>query len=230
MRLPTQLTVLRIALAAVFFVLFALVQPPKTEWAIGIFIVASITDWWDGHIARKMNLTSSLGAFLDPLADKMLTGAAFIAFAWQGYIPWWMVIVVVLRDGYLTLFRLLADTQGLTVQTSYIAKVKTVVQMVFISVMLFALVAADGAFGTSLREIGKQITDPARRGGLLWPMGIVTFLTAASAALYSYDNWPALRAVVSRYLLRRPTRTNRASARTNRASARTNRASAQETI
>ncbi len=200
MRIPTQLTVLRIVLAAVFFVLFALVTPPKTEWAIGIFIVASITDWWDGHIARKMNLTSALGAFLDPLADKLLTGAAFIAFAWQDYIPWWMVIVVLFRDAYLTLFRLLADTQGLSVQTSFIAKVKTAVQMIFISVMLFALVAADGGLGSWLQEIGRQLKSPAL---LFWPMGIVTFLTAASAILYSYDNWPALRAVVSRYLLRR---------------------------
>ena len=202
MRLPTQLTVLRIALAAVFFVLFALVTPPKTEWAIAIFVVASVTDWWDGHMARKMNLTSSLGAFLDPLADKLLTGAAFIAFAWQGYIPWWMVIIVVLRDGYLTLFRLLADVQGLTVRTSYIAKVKTAVQMVFITVMLVALVAADGGLGLALQSLARTIKDPAL---LLWPMGIVTFLTAASAALYTFDNWAALRTVVSRSLLRRPT-------------------------
>ena len=86
MSFPTQLTVLRILLAPVFFVLFAVIDPTPYLWAALVFVVAALSDWYDGYFARLWKLTTPLGAFLDPLADKFLTSAAFIAFASRGLI------------------------------------------------------------------------------------------------------------------------------------------------
>ncbi len=190
MKLPTQLTVLRIALVPVFFVLFAIVRPPAIDWAVVVFAIAAISDWWDGHIARKMNLTSALGAFLDPLADKLLTGTAFIAFAWIGYVPWWMVAVVLARDVFLTVLRTVAERRGLHVRTSYFAKVKTFAQMTFILLVLAFELAIRGDLGTALRALGLEFF---AGGAPVWLMGIVTILTFASGVLYAYDNWGVIK-------------------------------------
>jgi CDP-diacylglycerol--glycerol-3-phosphate 3-phosphatidyltransferase len=189
MRLPTQLTVLRIVLAAVFFVLFALMEPPQTLWASIVFVVAAVTDWWDGHLARIMKATTPLGAFLDPLADKLLTGAALVAFAWQGLIPMWMVIIVLARDAYLTVLRTVADSMRVPVATSYIAKVKTFIQMTFIVVVLAAMLFV------------KSVVTPSI---LIWPMMAIALLTVASGLHYTYQNWPLIRSLIYRYFLRKP--------------------------
>ena len=191
MKLPTQLTVLRIILVPVFFVLFAIVQPPEIGWAVLVFAIAAVSDWWDGHIARRMNLTSELGAFLDPLADKLLTGSAFLAFAWNGYIPWWMVAIVLVRDVFLTVLRSRAERHGMHVRTSYFAKVKTFSQMTFILLVLALQLAVRGDLGTPLHSLGSVFF----AGTLpVWIMGLVTLLTFTSGLLYAYDNWYVLRA------------------------------------
>src|SRR5207302_1609941 len=160
-----QLTVLRIVLAAVFFVLFAIVEPPMVGWASAVFVIAAATDWWDGHLARAMKATTPLGAFLDPLADKLLTGAALVAFAWQGLVPMWMVIVILARDAYLTVLRTVADSMQLPVKTRYIAKVKTFVQMTFIVIMLAATLFMPSVIQPNI---------------LSWPMTVIMILTVAS--------------------------------------------------
>ncbi len=200
MKLPTQLTVLRIVLVPVFFVLIAIVHPPEIGWAGFVFAVAAISDWWDGHMARKMGLVSDLGAFLDPLADKLLTGSAFVAFAWMSIIPWWMVIIVVFRDIFLTLLRRFADNIGLHVKTSYFGKVKTFAQMGFIILLLVELFAQGGHFGIGLAKMAHAyfVSDVS-----FWLMGIITLLTFASAVSYGYDNWPVLRRMRARYLFGR---------------------------
>jgi CDP-diacylglycerol--glycerol-3-phosphate 3-phosphatidyltransferase len=199
-KLPTQLTVLRIVLVPVFFVLIAIVHPPEIGWAGFVFAVAAISDWWDGHMARKMGLVTELGAFLDPLADKLLTGTAFVAFAWMSIVPWWMVIIVLARDLYLTLLRKFAANFGHPVKTSSIAKVKTFVQMTFIVLLLVELFSREGHFGTSLATIAKIFFASEIS---FWLMGIVTLLTSASAVMYSFDNWSTLRSVIARYGFRR---------------------------
>lgn len=199
MTLPTQLTVLRIALAAVFFVLFALVEPPMIGWAAIVFSVAAATDWWDGHLARAMKTTSNFGAFLDPLADKVLTGAALVAFAWKGYIPMWMVALVLARDVYMTALRVAADGIRLHIKTTYFAKVKTFGQMAFIVAVLLLLLLQSGSLGLTL---GRESQSILRSGVLEWVMGAITLLTVWSAIMYSYDNWGVLRAVAQRYILR----------------------------
>jgi CDP-diacylglycerol--glycerol-3-phosphate 3-phosphatidyltransferase len=187
-----QLTVLRIALVPLFFVLLAVMHPPAVGWAIMVFAVAAASDWWDGHIARKWGLVTPLGAFLDPLADKLLTSAAFVAFAWTGIIPWWMTIVVLARDLFLTLFRVRADAVHLPLTTSFFAKVKTFAQMTFILLMLAALFSVGVNFGTVLTSISRAYL---QSDVPFWLMGIVTLLTFASAVMYAYDNWAVVRSL-----------------------------------
>ncbi|MFI5202265.1 MAG: CDP-alcohol phosphatidyltransferase family protein [Candidatus Kapaibacterium sp.] len=200
MRLPTQLTVLRIALVPVFFVLVAMVRPPEIGWAVVVLAIAAASDWWVCYKARAMGLVSPLGAFLDPLADKLLTSAAFVAFAWSGYIPWWMVAIVLARDIFLTLLRPFADSVGLPIKTSYFAKVKTFAQMTFILLVLAALLGQDMNASSIWGGLGREFFEI---GAPLWLMGLVTLLTFVSAVLYGYDNWPALRE--TRALFRRAT-------------------------
>jgi CDP-diacylglycerol--glycerol-3-phosphate 3-phosphatidyltransferase len=187
-------------LAPVFFVLMVFSHPPEIGWAGTVFAIAAISDWWDGYMARKMGLVSALGAFLDPLADKLLTGSAFVAFAWMSIIPWWMVIIVVSRDLFLTLLRRFADNIGLHVKTSYFGKVKTFAQMAFIILLLVMLYAQKGHFGTNMAVLANSyfVTDIS-----FWLMSIITLLTFASAISYCYDNWSVLRRLNMRYLFRR---------------------------
>ncbi|MDP4200259.1 MAG: CDP-diacylglycerol--glycerol-3-phosphate 3-phosphatidyltransferase [Bacteroidota bacterium] len=200
MTLPTQLTVLRIALAVVFFVLFALVEPPMIGWAATVFAVAAATDWWDGHLARVMKTTSTLGAFLDPLADKFLTGAALVAFALKDYVPLWMVVLVIARDVYMTVLRTAADGVSIHVKTSYLAKVKTFGQMTFIIAVLLLLLLQTGPLGPAVAQEAHMTLDS---GLVVWLMSAITLLTVASAVVYSYDNWSLLRLITRRYILRR---------------------------
>ena len=198
MQLPMQLTILRIALAVVFLVLFAFVEPPNTSWAVLLFIIAAVTDWWDGHIARRMKLESELGAFLDPLADKLLTGAAFVSFALKGLVAWWMVIIILFRDVYMTVLRAAADGAGLPIHTSRIAKIKTFVQMLFLGAMLARIVRVegphDGAFLHSLAVLLAPLADLIL---LVVPMWGVTLLTAITAIGYTFDNWQTLTRLLS---------------------------------
>ncbi len=173
-----------------FFVLFAIVEPPEIGWAVAVFAIAALSDWWDGRIARAMNLTSPLGAFLDPLADKLLTDTAFIAFAWSNYIPWWMVAIVLARDVFVTLLRILSERRGTPLRTSYFAKVKTFAQMTFIVLILASLLGEQPEMGVTARQLGKGFFTSDL---VLWLMGIVTVLTFASAVLYGYDNRRVLR-------------------------------------
>lgn len=107
--------------------------------SLGVFLVAVLTDWYDGWHARKFGQVTTTGIFLDPLADKVLTSFAFILFYILGIMPLWMVIVIVARDIFITLLRSYHEYSGYTMGTSYIAKVKTFVQMVYIFAVLGGL-------------------------------------------------------------------------------------------
>ena len=88
MTLPNQLTILRILLTPLFILLFISDRIFLKELSVFVFIIAALTDWYDGWIARKLGTVSRWGVFLDPLADKILTSAAFVAFAWLGLVEW----------------------------------------------------------------------------------------------------------------------------------------------
>lgn len=185
MSFPTQLTILRILLVPVFYLLLAVAEPVQIEWAALVFCVAAISDWYDGYLARLWKETTPLGAFLDPLADKLLTSAAFVAFAALGLVPWWMVILVILRDVYLTMFRSVADNVRMPVTTSGFAKTKTFIQMVFIAFVLIAMVGKTGHLGEGVVQTSFLVSSP---DFLFWLMAVVTAITVASAVQYSYEN------------------------------------------
>ncbi len=138
MNLPNKLTVLRVILIP-FFVLFALVDvvPGYSRYiAVIIFILASLTDLLDGKIARKYNLVTNFGKFMDPLADKLLVCAALICLVSEGLLPAWMVIIIISREFVISGFRLVASDNGVVIAASYWGKFKTTFQMLMIIVLI----------------------------------------------------------------------------------------------
>ncbi len=137
--IPNQLTILRIILTPVFLYLF--LQNTTESRLIGtiVFIIASATDWYDGYVARKFNVITRWGQFMDPLADKILISSALFVFAYLGYIYWWMFFLIVTRDFFITFLRLFALQLGKSIVTSYFAKWKTTLQMSAIFILLIYL-------------------------------------------------------------------------------------------
>ena len=121
-----------------FFVVFLLVDiTPVDKWiALAIFIVASLTDLLDGKIARKYNLVTNFGKFMDPLADKLLVCSALICLVALNRVPAWIVIVIIAREFIISGFRLIASDNGVVIAASYWGKFKTTFQMVMICLMI----------------------------------------------------------------------------------------------
>ncbi len=134
--IPNQLTIIRIVLTPVFIVLMLQPDPSHRFWALIVYVFASLTDWYDGYIARRFNWTSRWGQFMDPLADKLLVSSALVMFAYLGYIYWWMVWTILIRDFIITGLRIFALYIGKSIITSIIAKWKTFLQMIFTFVLL----------------------------------------------------------------------------------------------
>ena len=141
MVLPNQLTVLRIILSPIFLLLFLSESPVLKQISLVIFIIAVLTDWYDGWLARKFNYITTWGKFWDPLADKILTSVAFIGFVILHIIPLWMVVIIISRDIIVTGLRAYADYKSKTFSTSYYAKWKTFIQMTFLYYLLIVYVA-----------------------------------------------------------------------------------------
>ncbi|MCM1144023.1 MAG: CDP-diacylglycerol--glycerol-3-phosphate 3-phosphatidyltransferase [Blautia sp.] len=137
MNLPNKLTMFRVILIP-FFVLFMLVEITSVDkWiALAIFIIASLTDLLDGKIARKYNLVTNFGKFMDPLADKLLVCSALICLVAMDKIPAWMVIVIIAREFIISGFRLIASDNGVVIAASYWGKFKTTFQMVMICLLI----------------------------------------------------------------------------------------------
>lgn len=137
MNLPNKLTLFRVILIP-FFVLFMLVDiTAYDKWiALSIFIVASLTDLLDGKIARKYNLVTNFGKFMDPLADKLLVCSALICLVALAKIPAWIVIIIIAREFIISGFRLIASDNGVVIAASYWGKFKTTFQMVMICLMI----------------------------------------------------------------------------------------------
>jgi len=145
MNLPNRLTILRIVMTFVFmFLLFSKGLTAKI-FALGVFTIACVTDFYDGYIARKYNLITDLGKLLDPIADKILVLAAFLAFVEMRIIPAWMVVVIIFRELLITGVRILAIGKGKVLAASLAGKHKTVSQMVSIFVILgFIIIKESG--------------------------------------------------------------------------------------
>ena len=139
MNLPNKLTLLRIIMIPVFVVLLYLDFPFNNLVALAVFILASITDTLDGYIARKYNLITDFGNFMDPIADKLLVTAAMLVFVDWHMMPAWVVIVVVAREFIVSALRLVAANNGRVIAAGWSGKVKTASTMVCICIMLLGL-------------------------------------------------------------------------------------------
>jgi CDP-diacylglycerol--glycerol-3-phosphate 3-phosphatidyltransferase len=141
MNLPNKLTVCRVVLIP-FFVFFLLndAMNPNFKWiALALFIIASLTDLLDGKIARKYNLVTDFGKFMDPLADKLLVCSAMICLIELHRIPAWIVVIIIAREFIISGFRLIAATNGVVIAASYWGKFKTVFQMLMVIAMVIKL-------------------------------------------------------------------------------------------
>ena len=136
MNLPNKLTILR-AIMIPFFLVFLYMSPGWSKWvALVIFIAASLTDMLDGKIARKYNLVTNFGKFMDPLADKLLVCSALIALSDLNRIPAWIVIVIIARDFIISGFRLIAAEKGIVIAAGWWGKIKTTVQMIMVGFLI----------------------------------------------------------------------------------------------
>ena len=178
MKLPNILTVSRFVLAAVFMVCLSVSFPGSPIAAVVVFGIAALTDALDGHLARKVYGCSAFGKLMDPLADKVLTAAAFIGFVELKIMPAWMVTLILSREMMVTGLLLLAIDKGVVLSASVWGKQKTIWQMVFISIILLA-----AAF---------QILD--NLGAAVWWAGLaITILTVWSGLVYFRENLPLFR-------------------------------------
>ena len=160
MNLPNKLTILRIIMIP-FFVLFMLLDGGVSQTyryiAAVIFIVASFTDLLDGKIARKYNLVTNFGKFMDPLADKLLVCSGLICFVGLGQLPAWFVIIIISREFIISGFRLVASDNGVVIAASYWGKFKTVSQMIM-SVLLIVNIPALSILTTIFSVIALVLT------------------------------------------------------------------------
>lgn len=158
MNLPNKLTIFRVILIP-FFVVFMLVDITLYDkWiALAIFIIASLTDLLDGKIARKYNLVTNFGKFMDPLADKLLVCSALICLVALDKIPAWMVIVIIAREFIISGFRLIASDNGVVIAASYWGKFKTTFQMIMICLMI-ADIAAIGLLTAVVMWVAVVLT------------------------------------------------------------------------
>ena len=138
MNLPNKLTILRTIMIPVFLIFLYIPGLGMTGdvLAAAIFVLASFTDFLDGKIARKYNLVTNFGKFMDPLADKLLVCSALIALVDLDRIPAWVVIIIIAREFIISGFRLIASDNGVVIAASYWGKFKTTFQMIMIILLI----------------------------------------------------------------------------------------------
>lgn len=132
LNLPNILTMMRIAAIPLMAALLLSPSQPAGFWAAAVFALASITDWLDGYLARRMGIVTVFGKFLDPIADKLIVMAALIMILPFGRVPAWMVLVILGREIVITGLRGIASSEGIVIQASDLGKFKTIFQIVAI--------------------------------------------------------------------------------------------------
>ncbi len=143
MNLPNKITVFRVILIPFFLCALLIPDLPYGKWiALGIFIVASLSDMLDGYLARKNNMVTDFGKFMDPLADKILVSSAMIALVQMFKIPAWIVIIIIAREFIISGFRLVAADNGVVIAAGMLGKIKTAVTMVTLCVLIADLEGA----------------------------------------------------------------------------------------
>ncbi|MBB4212355.1 cardiolipin synthase [Rhodothalassium salexigens DSM 2132] len=179
--LPNALTVARVAAVPFLAGVFFLAEPTKSLAAFLLFTVAALTDFLDGWLARKLRVVSGLGTFLDPIADKLMVGAALILLAWDGRLAGLHVVagvVILFREIFISGLREFLGNVKVTMPVSRLAKWKTTVQLVAIAVLLGAPLVGAGAGGAHLLGLA-----------LLW---LAAAMTAITGWQYTAAAWPHL--------------------------------------
>ena len=170
MNLPNTLTTIRMILIVPFVMIMQITPDGNGRFAaLAIFIIASMTDFLDGYIARKNHLVTNFGKFMDPLADKLLVSAAMICLVSMDRLPAWMVIIIISREFAISGFRLIAADNGIVIAASWWGKFKTVSHMI----MIILLIANLGGIFTILEQI------------FMW---VALILTVVSLADYIWKN------------------------------------------
>jgi CDP-diacylglycerol---glycerol-3-phosphate 3-phosphatidyltransferase len=188
---PNQLTFLRILLTPVFLVFLLSSNSALRQWSLAVFILAASTDWQDRWLARRWGYVTRWGTFLDPLADKVLTSAALIAYSFLGLVSSWMVWIIVIRDIVITVLRSYAEFKGKPVDTSKLAKTKTFAQYVLIYYLLIFYVAQ---ITPSLEEkFGELIRALLNYSVIYAAMLLITGITLWTGIIYIIDNWKTIR-------------------------------------
>lgn len=194
MNLPNFLTLLRILLAPVFMALFVIENVWTRLAALVIFIIASLTDMYDGYYARKYGIATSFGKFMDPLADKILTSIAFISFATLNYVEAWMVLAIVIREFLITGLRSLAAYKGVLITPTRMAKVKTFLQMTAIAVILLFI-----NLKTFLPPLGQDwamFDSPVTLQVFYWLMVATVVVTVGTGIDYVIRSFYLLRSIL----------------------------------
>jgi CDP-diacylglycerol---glycerol-3-phosphate 3-phosphatidyltransferase len=196
LNLPNQLTILRMLLTPVFVVLLLSNSPLEMQLSLVVYVIAALTDWYDGWIARKMGVITRWGKFLDPLADKILSSAALLAFAGLGLVDSWMVWVVVVRDFLITGLRSYAEYLDKPIVTTKGAQAKTFGQFVVIYYILILYVGR--SIPPVYLEFGPTI-DTAMHPKVLYGMMLTVMLsTVGTGIAYFFDNRRVLREMYDR--------------------------------
>jgi CDP-diacylglycerol---glycerol-3-phosphate 3-phosphatidyltransferase len=196
MVLPNQLTVLRIILTPIFLFFFLNEDSLYKQISLGIFIIAALTDWYDGWLARKFNYITAWGKFWDPLADKILTSTAFVGFVILDIIPFWMVLIIIFRDLTVTTLRAYADYKNVPFPTSYYAKWKTFIQMAF---LYYLLIVYTGMNTTQLYRGNENLFSIFMNETFIYiTMLLITAITFHSGVTYLYQNRHLIIKLLSR--------------------------------
>lgn len=172
-------------LAPIFLFMYIQDELIWRSLSIAVFATAAVTDYFDGKIARYYQLESDFGVFIDPLADKFLTFAGFfcLPFLDVSQFPWWAVILIVIRDVFITALRLYANRKKIPLKTRFTAKAKTMVQMLFLYTVLLL-----GVFKQADIEFADAAAQFFNSGVLYYVMMFVTALTVYSGAEYIWGN------------------------------------------
>ncbi len=182
---PNQLTFLRILLTPLFVALLFSVDPVSRQLAIFVFLLALLSDWYDGWVARRWGYITRWGTFLDPLADKIVTSAAFISFIYLNLVPAWTVWVIVSRDIVITLLRSYSEFKGKPFDTSKLAKTKTFLQFTVLFYILLLYVGRDVARLLPYRNSIETLLHPAL---VYFMMVCIAVITVWTGVLYLIGN------------------------------------------
>jgi CDP-diacylglycerol---glycerol-3-phosphate 3-phosphatidyltransferase len=186
LNLPNQLTLLRVALAPVFVILLLSESSFHKQLSLAVFIVAALTDWYDGWAARKLGNISRWGKFLDPLADKILSSVALLVYVRLNLVDAWMVWIVIARDFLITGLRSYAEYRDQPIVTSKGAQAKTFGQFVVIYYILILYVGK--SVPIVYTKLGNTIDSLMHPEVLFGMMLLVTLSTVGTGIAYIFDN------------------------------------------